>query len=122
MRFLANENFPRASIILLRNEKHDVFSVAESCSGAKDEDVLSLAHLERHIILTFDQDYGEIIFRRQKTHSSGIVLFRINPAYPEEPAHLLLDLLKVEGLMLETKFSVLDRQQIRIRPLPDYEK
>lgn len=94
MNFLANENFPVFSIRLLRNAGHNVTSVLEDTSGAKDHEVLKRAHDEKRIILTFDRDYGELIYRHQSLIPAGVVFFRFNPSTPEEPAEILLNLLK----------------------------
>lgn len=37
MRFLANENFPAASVQLLRQTGHDVFYAAEDLASLEDE-------------------------------------------------------------------------------------
>ena len=61
MQFLANEDVPMASIRRLRAAGYDVASIIEDSPGVKDESVLSRAHAEQRIILTFDRDYGELI-------------------------------------------------------------
>lgn len=43
MRFLADENFPAASVRALRAEGHDVAAVGETQSGAEDSTVLQIA-------------------------------------------------------------------------------
>lgn len=43
MRLLANENYPLASIRLLRTAGHEVESIAENSPGVKDHEVLELA-------------------------------------------------------------------------------
>jgi hypothetical protein len=43
MRFLANENFPLASVQRLREAGHDVVAVVEWRPGAADTEVLSRA-------------------------------------------------------------------------------
>jgi predicted nuclease of predicted toxin-antitoxin system len=61
--FLANENFPRPSILLLRKSNILVFSIQEQFAGISDEQVLQKAIDANLVILTFDKDYGELIFR-----------------------------------------------------------
>ena len=61
MQFLANENFPRASIRRLRAMGHDVASVLECAPGANDRQVLVKATSGKRVILTFDRDYGEMV-------------------------------------------------------------
>ncbi|MDX2283504.1 MAG: DUF5615 family PIN-like protein [Bacteroidia bacterium] len=46
MRFLANENLPGPSILLIRQHGHDVMSVAEIQSGITDHEVVELARIE----------------------------------------------------------------------------
>jgi predicted nuclease of predicted toxin-antitoxin system len=64
--FLANENFPRPSTILLREKGFTVKSIQEDSPGIEDPEVMQLASYLNLIILTFDSDYGELIFRYAK--------------------------------------------------------
>jgi len=118
MQFLANENFPLASVRQLRVAGHEVVSVIETSPGAKDSEILAWAARENLIILTFDRDYGELLYRLGRPAPSGIVYFRFDPTTPEEPAEHLLQLLTVRGLSLQEKFTVTERGQVRQRPLP----
>ena len=93
MDFLANENFPVASIALVRRAGHDVASIIEETPGSKDRDILKRAHEEKRIILTFDRDYGELIYRNKEVCPAGLVFFRFSPSTPEEPAHILLSII-----------------------------
>ena len=77
MRFLANENFPRAAIAALEKAGHDVVWVRLAAPGANDSDVLSWAAREERILLTFDKDFGEIARSASLPASCGVVLFRI---------------------------------------------
>lgn len=61
--FLANENFPQPSINYLRNNHIDILSIQESFPGISDLEVLSLAKNLNRTIVTFDSDYGELIFK-----------------------------------------------------------
>jgi predicted nuclease of predicted toxin-antitoxin system len=106
MRFLANENFPLASVRELRKAGHDVSAVVESSPGARDSEVLEKASAEARTILTFDRDYGELIFRHRSTGKAAVVYFRFIPVSPEEPAEYLIRLLAVGGVHLERKFTV----------------
>jgi predicted nuclease of predicted toxin-antitoxin system len=63
MQLLANENFPLVSVQLLRQANYDVASITEDSPGIEDPEVLARAVDEQRIILTFDRDYGELIFR-----------------------------------------------------------
>jgi predicted nuclease of predicted toxin-antitoxin system len=118
MQFLANENFPLASVRLLRAAGHDIVAIINDAPGIKDPEVLARAAREQRIILTFDRDYGELIYRFGQTAPLGIIYFRFDPLSPEEPAEHLLQLLTVDGLSLERRFTVTERGQVRQHPLP----
>jgi len=117
MQFLANENFPRASIYRLRAMGHDVVSVLECAPGANDRQVLVKATSEKRVILTFDRDYGEMVYRLKLPAPSGIVYFHFNPITPEEPADQLIELLTAGNVSLSGMFSVIERGRLRQRPL-----
>src|SRR5262245_52149605 len=76
MRLLANENFPAVAVEALRNAGHDVLWIWECDRGAPDERVLERAAQDRRVLLTFDKDFGALVFRRGVSASCGIVLFR----------------------------------------------
>lgn len=120
MRFLANENFPLASVERLREAGHDVLAVVEWLSGATDTEVLAHAARERRILLTFDRDYGELIFRRRKPVPLGVIYLRLAPESPDSPAEILLAveaLAAVRGWSLEGHFVTVTPQTVRLRKL-----
>ncbi|ACY48771.1 DUF5615 family PIN-like protein [Rhodothermus marinus] len=117
MRCLANENFPLSSVHLLRQAGYDVTSIIQEMPGATDHEVLARASREKRIVLTFDRDYGALVYRMRSPVPSGIVLFRFDPQTPEEPAQWLLRVLQQPGLFLEGKFTVIERERVRQRPL-----
>ena len=118
MRFLANETFPRASIRRLREAGYEVEAVQEKEPGAKDPAVLDYAARENLVLLTFDRDYGELIYRRHMPSPRGVLYLRLIPLTPEDPAEVILDLLQVIRLKLEDRYTVAERHQIRQRSLP----
>ncbi|MEW5920437.1 MAG: DUF5615 family PIN-like protein [Bacillota bacterium] len=63
MKFLANENIPLKSIEVLRKKGFDVKSVSELFPGISDKEVLTFAKKEQRIILTFDKDYGYLLYK-----------------------------------------------------------
>ncbi len=117
MQFLANENFPLLSVRNLRNLGLNITSIMEDSRGIKDIEVLAIAVKENRIILTFDRDYGELIFRRFSPKPIGVIYFRYQPLTPEEPAQHLMRLLNEKDLKLEKMFTVLERNKLRQRSL-----
>ncbi len=118
MRFLADENLPLPSIRLLSTAGHDVAAVALEWPGVPDEIVLDLAFREGRVLLTFDRDYGSLLYLRGSQPPEGIVYFRFAPSSPEEPAEYLLTLLERPGLSLLGMLTVAERDRVRQRPLP----
>lgn len=70
------------------------------------------------VILTFDRDYGELIYRLRMPSPRGIIYFRYQPLTPEEPAEHLLQLLNEKSTSFSGQFTVLEREQLRQRFLP----
>jgi predicted nuclease of predicted toxin-antitoxin system len=118
IRLLADENFPKASVVRLRTAGHEVGSIAEDMAGVSDRAVLALARSENRYLLTFDRDFGELIYRRGEAAPRGVIYFRFLPVDPEEPARVLEALLKRPEIQLEARLTVVTRDQVRQRPLP----
>ena len=47
MKFLANENYPKPSIVFLRNKGFEVKSIQEGYGGIPDEEVVAIAEHRR---------------------------------------------------------------------------
>lgn len=95
MYFLANENFPRPSTLILRENGFSVNSIQEDSPGISDEEVIKIALDKNLIILTFDRDYGEIIFKYSINNPPAVVFFREKGAVPEFAALSLLICLQI---------------------------
>ena len=77
MRFLADENFPRAAVEALRKAGADVTWVTESAAGTADAKVLDWVARDGFILLTFDRDFGELARATRLPDICGIILFRM---------------------------------------------
>ncbi len=115
--FLANENFPFPSIALLKKQGYEVLSICESHSGISDEKALQIAVEQQLIILTFDSDYGELIFKYQKEAPPSVIYFRHKGFNPIDVANILLELLKSKSFEFQDKFTVIEQDPIRQRLL-----
>lgn len=84
MRLLADENFPKPSVEGLRADGHNVLWARTDCAGWKDVALLDLAEADKRIVLTLDKDFWQIaVQRRIPLEQSGVALFRVHPATPE---------------------------------------
>jgi predicted nuclease of predicted toxin-antitoxin system len=118
LRFLADENFPTSSIALLRQQQFDVKAIVEIYPAYVDRNVLSLAVDEQRVLLTFDRDFGELVFVRGHPPPPAIVYFRFELQSPTEPANILLNLLNAAKWDLIGMMTVVSRGPIRQRPFP----
>ena len=116
MKFLANENFPYPSIIKLRQAGYDITSISEDSPSVTDNEVMQRAINENRTILTFDRDYGELIFKHGYRPLSSVIYFRIFSYLPDEPAHLLIEFLN-RNIVIENLFTVIDKFDIRQRKI-----
>jgi predicted nuclease of predicted toxin-antitoxin system len=118
MRICANENVPEDCVVRLRQCGHDVLWIRESAPGSSDTDVLSRSMKEDRLLLTFDKDFGELVFRRGAKASQGVVLFRILQSSAATVADRVSVVLASRDDWLG-HFSVVDDSTIRMRQLPE---
>ncbi|MBI2437584.1 MAG: DUF5615 family PIN-like protein [Lentisphaerae bacterium] len=81
MKLLADENVAGDIVSLLRQRGHDVAWIRQDCPGSADDYVLARSAREQRLLLTFDKDFGELVWRGGQDASAGAVLFaRIDDA------------------------------------------
>ena len=113
--FLANEIFPRPSTIILRENGFLVKSIQEDYPGIADPEVMQIALELNLIILTFDSDYGELIFKYAKDNPPSVVFFREKGNNPEFAASSLISLIATKSIELAGAFTVIEASNIRQR-------
>lgn len=118
MKLLANENIPMGMVRRLREMGHDVLAVGETSPGIADAVVLELACRQQRTLLTFDRDYGELIYLKRLPVPMGVIYLRFAPASPEDAVRQVAVLLADEGKQVQGYFVVMDRDSYRRRPLP----
>lgn len=74
MKVLADENVERSIVDWLRAHGHDVLWVPETHAAEADRSLVELARRENRVIVTYDLDFGEIIFRERMRCGGGILL------------------------------------------------
>lgn len=115
--FLANENVPAPLLRLLREQGLVVHAVGELMSRASDSAVLKYAHDNSLWLLTFDRDYGELVFAREAPPPPAILYLRQDPHPMATLAATVLALL-TDAEVLQGHLVVVDGRRIRRRPLP----
>jgi hypothetical protein len=116
VRFLADENVPKAAVAALEGAGHDVVWVRSATPGAADTDILAAAARESRVLLTFDKDFGELAARSALPAGYGVILCRIPPPR-SEPAGRRLAIRIGARDDWAGHFSVIEPGRIRTRRL-----
>lgn len=83
MKFLADEDFPRPLVNVIRNFGHSVKTIQQKgLQGSSDETVANIALKEKRMVLTFDKDFLEnqpdklqaVVFEFPRVPTSEIVI------------------------------------------------
>ncbi len=117
-KFLADENIPIEVVLALKQLNIDIVSVKDIQIGMSDEEVLLTAIKSERTIITFDSDFGELIYKL-KRNCSGIILLKI---HPQTIQYILSILKKTLAPIIDFKnsFCVVESHRIRVLPLnPD---
>lgn len=121
MRVLADENIPACAVEMLSERGHDVHWVRVDARGAADRDVLALGVAQNRVLLTFDKDFGELVFRSGLPASCGIVLFRIVLPSPSEVGERIVTVLESRTDWTGA-FAVVEKDRVRMIKLPPEDK
>ena len=114
---LADENFPIASVVRLRSDGFDIVAISELAPGMPDVDVLSTACEQNRVLITFDRDFGELIYRDLAPVPPGVIYLRVTASSAEEPARVVADLLGDSSFEILGRFSVVTGDGVRQRAL-----
>lgn len=115
MKLLANENFPLQSVRILKNAGFDILSIGLDYSGILDSEVIDIANNEQRTILTFDRDYGELIFKKGYQPPNGVIYLRWDDFQPDEPGSYLIELFKSDDIQFDGMLTVISETNIRQR-------
>ncbi|MFQ6033014.1 MAG: DUF5615 family PIN-like protein [Candidatus Zixiibacteriota bacterium] len=100
----------------MRAEGYDVLWVRESQPGLVDSQVAKLALKEDRLLITFDKDFGDMIFQQGGMNVPGIILFRFRLRSPEAVASQIVKSLAQE-VDWDGRYAVVTESQVRIVPL-----
>ena len=114
MKILADENIEREFIKTLREADFDVFSVRENYIGFADDEILKVAVNEKAVILTYDTDFGELVFRFS-LQSHGVILLRVHGLSLAKKAQITILAIREHEAELENAFTVISENSVRIR-------
>jgi len=115
MKLLANENFPLQSVKILEDAGFDIKYIGLEYIGVLDSEVMEIAMKERRTILTFDRDYGELIFKKGFRPKNGVIYLRWEAFLPTEPGDYLVELFKSKEIKFNNMLTVISESNIRQR-------
>jgi predicted nuclease of predicted toxin-antitoxin system len=117
MKLLADENFPKTSYRLLADLGYDIIHIGNTHPSIDDVDVMRMAIESDRLILTFDSDFGTLIYKFG-FRPIGLIYFR----YDFETPHLLAK--NVDNYLQSTEIeligviTVIEKESIRQRIIP----
>ena len=113
-RFIADENIPLEVVEKIAEKGIDIKSISTLSPGLEDIDVLKLAHREKRILITFDKDFGELIFKR-KLRSNGVILLRMHPYSVDSILNVLHKVFSRSVIVdFSAAFCVVEEQRMRV--------
>ena len=114
MKFVADENINVEVIERLRKDGHEVTAIVDLASGAQDTKVLSIAVKLKTVLITYDKDFGELVFLQKKA-LNGVLLVRLPQIRASLRAVIVSAAIKEHGSLLPGCFSVLCGNGLRIK-------
>ena len=118
IRLLVNENFPRPALLALRAAGASAESVTERMPAASDAEVLAYAAANDLWLVTFDRDYGELVFARKVATPPAIVYLRQGGYAPDWPAQAVLSAI-AQPEFVAGHLVVIADGSVRRRALPE---
>jgi hypothetical protein len=80
-----------------------------------DAEIIAIAISEERTILTFDRDYGEVIFRHNHKPEKGVIYLRLDEYEPEQPGRIIEEIMTNKGNRSYTGINCVDKNGLRQR-------
>ncbi len=117
MNFLADESVDRQIVDRLRQDGHFVLYVVEMEPGISDDEVLNLASKKAALLLISDKDFGEMVFRQDRSNQ-GVILVRMAGLSQKSKSEIIDSAIKEHASELTKTFTVITPKSICIRRSP----
>ena len=115
MKFLVDECVGPSIVRWLKQQNYDTVSIYDDFSGMKYIHVLQKAFEENRILITHDNDFGELVFKYKYNHT-GILFLKLFDQRPTATLHILIKVLKTHSNNLYQNFVIVTEVNIRIIP------
>jgi len=117
VRILVDENVSRGVARALADAGHHVERVAEVIRSADDAQVLAYAISVDAVLVTFDADFGRMIFGEHHPSPRAVIYLRSPPPSPAETIRRILRVLASDSPLIDGHFVSVDATS-RYHPLP----
>ncbi len=111
IKLLLDENFPLPAVRKLKLTGWDIQAIAETHASIDDREVLLLACTSARWLVTFDRDFGELIYGQQLAAPPAILLLRVQHYSPTEPASWVENWVRHTPSM-QNSFTVFDGMEL----------
>ena len=112
MRFIVDE-CTGPTVAKWLKERFEVFSIYDESPGIDDESIIKKAYEENYILITNDKDFGELVFRRGKSHN-GVLLLRLEDEGVSNKIKIIKMVLDSYSDRLIGNFVVATEKNVRI--------
>jgi predicted nuclease of predicted toxin-antitoxin system len=92
----------------------NIISVTEFSFGLSDREILELAKTKGRIVVTFDKDFSQIIFK-EKIKTKGVILLRFVPKSPQQVAKRIQQVLAAK-IAMENCVVAVKKSSVRVIP------
>jgi predicted nuclease of predicted toxin-antitoxin system len=97
----------------LKSQGFDITAIGVDHSGISDEQVMKIAIADNRTIVTYDSDYGELIFKHGYKPEAGVIFIRFQPIGPLETSRILHRLIETPGLSFKRTLTVVNSNSLR---------
>lgn len=84
MKLLLDANISIRTVLQLRKEGFDVTSIQELNPNETDTKILARAFKQKMVVITYDKDFGDLVFRDHLKHSGVIILRTRNETWKSQ--------------------------------------
>lgn len=118
-RLLTDEHIPARTIAALRQSGHDVVSSSLLYRRSLDRTLLEIGEAERRLVVTFDRDFGALIFAERVPQTVGVIYLRITGQIHAEVTPALLAGVDSDHPLVGYFTVIKDNGKFRSTILPD---
>jgi hypothetical protein len=93
------------AVDLLKRQGFNIISVSEFSPGLSDRRLLEVAKSRNGILVTFDRDFGPLLFK-EKLETKGVILLMFVPKSPQLVAKRIKQVLSAKICMDNTLVTV----------------